>query len=201
MGINKKELEEFKNKIAVKKEVESPIHGSKDEIWVTKDRGDYISLVGSTENETFELLYKYGITENIFSTFGQGDPINVGYSPSDNKWYGWSHRAIFGFTEGSKCKLGNVQFSPSNKEEFKKDLYNFWAEDVDVKSVEIEETKEYDEEKGSTVEGVVLSIMNNNGFGHESFYEYPETWGKGEWTAKTMEDAKEMAIDFAENIS
>jgi hypothetical protein len=25
---------------------------------------------------------------------------SVGYSPKDGKWYGWSHRAIFGFAPG-----------------------------------------------------------------------------------------------------
>ena len=30
---------------------------------------------------------------------------------------------------------------------------------------------------------------------------YPEKWGKGKWTAKTIEDAKQMAIDFARSVS
>lgn len=31
---------------------------------------------------------------------------------------------------------------------------------------------------------------------------YPlEEWGRGEWTAETLEDAKQMAIDFAEGVS
>ena len=33
------------------------------------------------------------------------------------------------------------------------------------------------------------------------FCVYPEKWGKGEWVAETIEDAKQMAIDFARNIS
>ena len=33
------------------------------------------------------------------------------------------------------------------------------------------------------------------------FSEYPKKWGKGEWMAKTLEDAKQMAIDFAESVS
>lgn len=32
------------------------------------------------------------------------------------------------------------------------------------------------------------------------FIPFPEKWGKGEWTAKTLEDAKQMAIDFAESV-
>ena len=30
---------------------------------------------------------------------------------------------------------------------------------------------------------------------------YPERYGKGEWEAKTLEDAKQMAIDFAGGVS
>ena len=30
---------------------------------------------------------------------------------------------------------------------------------------------------------------------------YPDKWGKGEWVAKTMEDAKQMAIDFSDGVS
>ena len=33
------------------------------------------------------------------------------------------------------------------------------------------------------------------------FSEYPQKWGKGEWVAKTIEDAKQMAIDFARSVS
>lgn len=33
------------------------------------------------------------------------------------------------------------------------------------------------------------------------FSEYPKKWGRGEWTAKTLDDAKQMAIDFSQNIS
>ena len=32
------------------------------------------------------------------------------------------------------------------------------------------------------------------------FSEYPEKFGKGEWVAKTIEDAKQMAIDFNRRI-
>jgi hypothetical protein len=72
----------------------------------------------------------------------QGTPensktVSVGYSPKERKWYGWSHRAKYGFGVGSTVKKGDIAYKEK----------------------------------------------------------------KGEWTAKTLEDAKQMAIDFAENIS
>ena len=60
---------------------------------------------------------------------------NIGFSEKEQKWYGWSHRAIYGFGVGSKCKKGDTHYK-----------------------------------------------------------------GK-EWVAKTLEDAKKMAEDFAESVS
>lgn len=34
-----------------------------------------------------------------------------------------------------------------------------------------------------------------------SFYPYPKTWGRGEWKAKTLEDCKQMALDYYEGVS
>lgn len=34
--------------------------------------------------------------------------VSVGYSPTRQKWYGWSHRAIFGFGVGYEVKEGDI---------------------------------------------------------------------------------------------
>lgn len=66
---------------------------------------------------------------------------SIGFSAKDGKWYGWSHRAIFGFKIGSKCRKGDCHYRS------KKD------------------------------------------------------GGRGEWIAKTVADARQMACDFAEGVS
>ena len=33
---------------------------------------------------------------------------NIGFSEKEQKWYGWSHRAIYGFAVGDVCKQGDV---------------------------------------------------------------------------------------------
>ena len=33
---------------------------------------------------------------------------SIGFCPSENKWYGWSHRAICGFTIGDEVKEGDL---------------------------------------------------------------------------------------------
>lgn len=60
---------------------------------------------------------------------------SIGFSEKEQKWYGWSHRAIYGFGIGSKVKKGDCGYK-----------------------------------------------------------------GKA-WTAKTLDDAKQMAKDFADAIS
>ena len=34
--------------------------------------------------------------------------IPIGFSEQEQKWYGWSHRAIHGFKIGDKCKEGDL---------------------------------------------------------------------------------------------
>lgn len=56
----------------------------------------------------------------------------------------------------------------------------------------------------------MLSMPSNNswngkwtgdGTKYSNFTPYPEQWGRGEWEALTLEDAKQMAMDFAESVS
>ena len=120
---------------------------------------------------------------------------SIGYSKKDKKWYGWSHRAIYGFGVGSKVKVGDCGFVPANKEEFRKDLENWYSDDLH-KNVEFTEKK--------TGISVYYEIHPKGGGGIMSsryFHRYPKVWGRGEWKAKNLQDAKQMAIDFARGVS
>lgn len=75
---------------------------------------------------------KHGIKKETLP--GNNVP-SIGFSETEQKWYGWSHRAIYGFGVGSKVKKGHAGYK-----------------------------------------------------------------GK-EWTAKTLDDAKKMAINFANDVS
>jgi hypothetical protein len=35
-------------------------------------------------------------------------PHSIGFSKKEQKWFGWSHRAMFGFGIGHKVKAGDV---------------------------------------------------------------------------------------------
>lgn len=125
----------------------------------------------------------------------------VGFSEKEQKWYGWSHRAYYGFGIGSKIKPGDIGFQASSKEEFIEDFKNIWfdKEYHDKKTLEIKEFKNK----------VIMTVNYNDKVPNKDLrgtidkYEaiFPKKWGKGEWTAKTLEDAKEMAEIFSENIS
>ena len=97
--------------------------------------GDYI---GDSETAYF-LCVKKGIYPQKIDS--EHNTCSIGFSRKDGKWYGWSHRAIYGFKIGSKCKIGDSHYTPIDQ------------------------------------------------------------GGKGEWVARTVEGAKQMAIDFAQSVS
>ncbi len=126
----------------------------------------------------------------------------IGFCESEQKWYGWSHRAIYGFGIGSEVKRGDCAYHSTDRDDFLLDMVRFWTEDNHIDVVG-ERTTE------SGLDGVYVSwtysddVPNIKIRGGISgvFNPYPETWGKGEWTAKTLEEAREMACDFAESVS
>lgn len=120
---------------------------------------------------------------------------SIGFSEKDKKWYGWSHRAIYGFKIGSKCKIGDCNYIPKNRKDFFENCIKFWS------------NKEYKNVKGKFVpNGVEISWEYKKSSLSKYkissvFCEFPEKYGNGEWKAKTMKDAKQMAIDFAKGVS
>ena len=83
----------------------------------------------------------------------QSNVCSVGFCEKDQKWYGWSHRAIFGFGVGSIVKSGDCTAESGWTEEYLKEN-----------------------------PGADMSLPVG-------------------FQAKTLEDAKRMAIAFAESVS
>ena len=118
-------------------EIESPVRNDKPHAWTmayTPD-GHYI---GNAKNARY-LVAKKGICPQPQTQ--DSSVCSIGFSTKDSKWYGWSHRAIFGFKIGSTVKRGDCGY-----------------------------------------------VEKSQG-------------GRGEWTAKTVADAKQMACDFASGVS
>lgn len=104
--------------------------------WYSNIDGSFICFANNVED--IRWMLKKGITEQLQSSRPE-DPRTacIGFNPELQKWYGWSHRAVYGFGIGQTVKKGDCGY------------------------------KEI----------------------------------KGEWTAETLDDAKQMAIDFAHSVS
>jgi len=143
----------------------------------------------------------------------------TGWSEREQKWYAWA-RALHGFSIGSQVKKGDIAYSPANKQDFIENKVNFWGFTLDGKSTReyIEEDNIIEERLDSLEIDVPDPFKYQQGLGillrstvfvkddriqlqFKNWEKFPEQYGKGEWIAETLEDAKQMARDFAEGCS
>jgi len=195
--ISKKKLQSFIDSIA--NVVDTDKEGLEDALqsYVSKVDGSYLTFVGLEENLKF--LLRKGITEQVTNL--------LGFNPVEQKWYGRSHRAIFGFGIGSTCKKDNSGYRPSNKEDYIESCRVFYG-DLDMEKTGKDKVTATETIQDGTT-GVSVAWIYKKDHPNEklrgtigtAFSPYPKTWGKGEWTATTLEEAKEMALDFAESVS
>lgn len=182
------DVKDYLEKVA--KVVPSDIPGDEGAVYISKFNDSYITRVGMEDDVKF--LADLEITDEL--THG------VGFSPLHNKWFGWSHRACYGFTIGSKCEKGDCHYNPANIDDMLEKVVNFWdgeyhthttAKVIDDKTIRV--TWAYTDDVPSE---------SLRGTSSSSDHEYDaNNFGRGEWTAETMEDAKQMAIDFNEGVS
>lgn len=200
--ISNKRVVDFINSIAVLGE--SSIPGDDAKVWLSKMDGSFITRQGL--HNDLKWMIKKGITDQIQSIDNYSVAC-IGFNPVEQKWYGWSHRASFGFGIGSKVKKGSCGYSPSCKAEFIQDNLKFWGDlDMDGDTYKTNPTAKVIMENG--ILGVYIEYkyndevpnkqMRNRLSGH--FIPFPDKFGRGEWTAKTIEDAKQMATDFARSV-
>jgi len=108
-------------------------------------------------DEVVALIKKYKLDPLSLSNTNNGGKGSacIAFSPDTQKWYGWSHRAVYGFKIGDVVSEGDLVTSTGYTEEF-----------------EIENPAEA--------------------------FKYALPVG---FTAKTLDDAKRMAIAYASSIS
>lgn len=165
-----------------------------------------IEFYPASKYEQIKPLSKKEKTKNMLVTGSElplkNSPVcSIGWSERDKKWYGWSHRAIYGFTVGSKVEKGDCGYMPSGKQDTIDEAISFWSD-------EYKNVRFLRDEARHGVDGFWLERVYNDSVPNEkmrgqtksTWFEYPETWDRGEWTAVTWEDAKQMAIDFAEGV-
>ena len=143
------------------------------------------------------------LLNDFLKDYSFSSPCSLGFNEEEQKWYGWSHRAIYGFGIGSTVELGHCSYKAHDKESFIKQYINFWSDSNHI-NVHSEEEEIVDGLKGVWIRWVYDDQTPNEkirGTISGAFAHYPEVWGRGEWTAKTLEDAKQMASDFADGVS
>ena len=153
--------------------------------------GDYIG-----DPEFAASLAKRGIVPELSAP--DHNVCSVGYCEAKQKWYGWSHRAMYGFGVGSKVKKGDCAFHPSDPQEFLEDVEAWYSDDMyQNKEITLHED-------GDSVNIHVSYEIWPKGDESQAIYtDHVEQFnrGRGEWQAETMDDAKQMAIDFASGVS
>ena len=139
MEIKSNILEEYKIKIEEANGVKM--------IFVYNKDGKYIGTL-----KDFEMyVEKYGLSQ--IQTYNDNKVCSIGFNEKEQKWYGWSHRAIFGFGIGSIVEAGSCCASSG------------WTDEY---------LQEHPDENLSLPVG---------------------------FKAETLEDAKRMAIAFADSVA
>lgn len=133
---------------------------------------------------------------------------SIGFCEREQKWYGYSHRAIFGFGIGSECKKRDCHYLSNNWEELKD--RSFFGEpcfslenNLCAANCTVELRKPNDEEIASNKYslGELVPIEGTRTPPQECCKaNCVHRIGRGEWIAKTLADAKQMAMDFAEGV-
>lgn len=145
------------------------------------------------------LIVKRGIKPELAST--EDNVCSIGFCEKEQTWYGWSHMDICGFGISSEVKKGNCAYRHAGVDDFIDWVVEFYSgecreatallKSVDgISGISVELTHS-DKVPNEALRGQISSI----------FCPFPETWGCGEWTAVTLEDARQMAVDFAEGVS
>lgn len=175
--------------------------------------------VGTMKDARF-LTSDLGIIEQLQPVPG-GKTCAIGFNPVTQQWFGWSHRAKGAFTIGTEVSKGDCAFVPSNREEFEESCKEFW--DIGKKQ-EMQpglfRTREFVEFQHDIIDPEVSTSELIAVLRFSDVYDpappasvdpkaspirdmpvmYPSVWGRGEWKAETLEDAKQMAIDFANGV-
>ena len=232
------DVKNYLEKVAYNELVEMPGSDQIANVYKSKFDDSYITMVGMEDDVKF--LANREITEQL--THG------VGFSPKYNKWYGWSHRGICGFTIGSICKKGDCAYKPRDAEEERQRCELFWSDPgnknvcsrfvrkglIVTRSERVSKVDEvfnywfkYPQLEMSwklrmfwrygileTLKSFEIMKIKLDYFkfawkhpftprkDNLSVYsEYDDSiFGRGEWTAETMEDAKEMATTYCSEI-
>lgn len=180
--------------------VDWPVEGFDEETILRTAVNPAGHYIGDEETAKF-LCEQRGIAPELASP--NHHVCSIGFCEAEQKWYGWSHRAIYGFGVGSAVKKGDCGYVPVDWDDFLEDAARFWEGD---NHEHVTATRGVDDEGRECAhvaweyDNAVPNKKLRGTISGSSMYP-PAEWGKGEWTAATLEDARQMATDFAEGVS
>lgn len=157
--------------------------------------GDYIGTIDWARR----ICGEYGVApEKANASHGT---CSIGFSAKHQKWFGWSHRAIHGFGVGSQVKRGDLAYVAVDMDDFAATAADFWRDEFHL-DLSTRQTVDADGRPCVEVAWTVGDVPNKaiRGERHSSIMYPPKLQGRGEWTAETLDDAKEMAIAFADSV-
>ena len=164
--------------------------------------GDYIG----DSKWAYRLAHKFKAVPELAKPGNR--TCSIAWSEKDQTWYGYSHRAIYGFKVGSTVKRGDCAYTPVDQIDYARELVQFFHNPEYHEDTWYELGRDFIPGMGYVAGVWIHSIYNDrcpnqqlHGTKRKHFYPNPEEWGRGEWAAETLEDAKEMAIAFAEDVS
>lgn len=145
---------------------------------------------------------------------------SIGFNEAEQKWYGWSHRAMFGFGVGSVVSKGDCAYTASTPEEMIEDRGEFFRSiSEECAQQHMNECEILPDRSGIRILHAPLLVPMAQDFeqlhdaiatGSDAGLEVTDIMdgrvsiqkcGRGEWTAQTLDDARQMAEDFAESVS
>lgn len=163
---------------------------------ISKVDGGYIGLMDFAAS-----LEDRGIAAQCINS--SHSVCSIGFNLHEKKWYGWSHRALFGFGIGSKVEKGDCGYVAVDWADLIDDAIRFWSEPEYKENITACLAKDDEGRACVLVEWDYTDNVPNkklHGTRGNSYMYPPENWGRGEWEAKTLDDAKQMAIDFANGV-
>jgi len=163
------------------------------------------SFMTRNDDDSLKTEWKFIIDYDIDSDIH----YNHGFSTKNQKWYGWSHRAIYGFGIGSKVVEESIAYIPKDSKAFVEYAKSFWSDKWDGAKRTVIDVKDNIKNPDGEEMGCNITLKteyfdkqkDKEDQYEEMFMMYPPEWGKGEWTALTLDDAKIMALDFARGAS
>jgi hypothetical protein len=161
-------------------------------------QGHYIG----NEGRTRYLCEELGIAPEL--AHPRAKVCSVGFCDKEQKWYGWSHRAISGFGIGSVIRRGDCAYRAPTAEAYGQQILDFFCDDETIYLNRTHRpTVDADGVRGVMIEATYSDTVPNErlrGTKFQRFCRYPEAFGKGEWVVETLEQARQAACDFADAV-